>query len=192
MNALFVFVCSCLHTDYEGTGEDFFKFIFSTNFKRKIFFFDGSIVHSTDNKIFNCQFCESTFRLYQELRTHEATHKRTLANINLKRCKICGIVCDNLLAHLKEHHEYFECDLCKRVYGRKNHLKLHMKTHIDAREYSCSICPKKFNFYSQVKRHERCHSTAFVLYCEICGAGFKNKPSLLRHKNSHSGRMSHY
>lgn len=122
---------------------------------------------------------------------HEATHKRTLANINLKRCKICGIACynDNLLAHLKEYHEYFECDLCKKIYRTKNHMKLHMRTHINAREYQCSICPKAFNFFSQLKRHERSHSTTYVWYCEICGVGFKNKPNLAHHMRSHNGTM---
>lgn len=122
---------------------------------------------------------------------HEATHKRTLANINLKRCKICGIACynDNLLAHLKQYHEYFECDLCKKIYRTKNHMKLHMRTHINAREYQCSICPKAFNFFSQLKRHERSHSTTYVWYCEICGVGFKNKPNLAHHMRSHNGTM---
>ncbi|XP_037025536.1 oocyte zinc finger protein XlCOF6-like [Bradysia coprophila] len=149
-----------------------------------------SIVHSTENKIFNCQFCDLTFRLHNELIMHESTHQRTLANINLKRCKICGIACyeDNLLAHFKEFHEHFECDLCKKVFRTKSHLKLHMRIHINARDFKCSICPKTFNFFTQLKRHEGTHSPSNVWYCEICGVGFKSKPSLSHHMRAlHNG-----
>lgn len=122
---------------------------------------------------------------------HEGTHKRTLANINLKRCKICGITCDdgNLLAHLKEYHEHYQCDICNGLYRTKNHLKLHMITHINAREFKCSVCPKRFNFFSQVKRHERSHSATLVWYCEVCGQGFKTKPNLNHHMRSHNGEF---
>lgn len=150
-----------------------------------------SIVHSTDRKIFNCQFCDLTFRLHNELIMHESTHQRTIDNINLKRCKICGIACyndDDLLAHFKQFHEHFECDLCKKVFRTKSHLKLHIKIHINAREFKCSICPKTFNFFTQVKRHEQTHSTTYVWYCEICGVGFKSKPSLSHHMRAcHNG-----
>lgn len=163
--------------------EKCLQFYFETN---------SSIIHSTEKRIFNCQFCDATFRLHQELLMHESTHKRTLANINLKRCKICGIACNNneaLLVHLKEYHEYFECDLCQKIYRTKNHLKLHMKVHINAREFKCTICPKAFNFLSQVKRHERSHSTTYVWYCEICGVGFKTKPNLAHHMRGHRGTI---
>lgn len=121
---------------------------------------------------------------------HEATHKRTLANINLQRCKICGIACydDNLFAHLKEHHEHYECDLCKKVYRTKNHLKVHMRVHINAREFKCSTCSKTFNFSSQLKRHESSHSTTCIWCCEICGVGFKNQSNLSHHMRSHNGK----
>lgn len=153
-----------------------------------------SVIHSTEKKVFHCQFCDLSFRLHKELITHEGTHTRTLANINLKRCKICGIACynGNLIAHVKEYHEHYECDLCQKVYRTKNHLKLHMKTHINAREYKCPTCPCTFNFFSQLKRHERSHSAIAVWFCEICGVGFKNKPNLSHHMRSHNGKMKFF
>lgn len=191
MFGLFSFVCIGISATKARVMFCLQKKMLSTKeYKFRLFFFACSVVHSTEKKIFRCQFCPSlSFRLHKELIMHEATHKRTIANIDLERCKICGVACydGNLIAHLKEHHEYFECDMCQKIYRTKNHLKVHIKVHINAREFKCSICPKSFNFYSQVKRHERCHSATYKWYCEICGAGFKNKANLAHHTRSHNG-----
>ena len=66
----------------------------------------------------------------------------------------------------------FLCDVCKRAFRRKDHLKNHEKVHDPGKTvYSCSNkgCSRTYNSISSFRKHQAMHSAEEgQLDCKIC------------------------
>ena len=55
---------------------------------------------------------------------------------------------------MKMHPLEFPCELCGKVFKRKDIMKRHMEIHLNERKYQCAICNKAFNTSSQLGTHK--------------------------------------
>nr|AAH32292.1 General transcription factor III A [Mus musculus] len=97
-----------------------------------------------------------------------------------------------LLKHMREaHKEDITCNVCQRMFKRRDYLKQHMKTH--APERDVYRCPRQgcgrtyttvFNLQSHILSfHEE--KRPFVCEHAGCGKTFAMKQSLMRHSVVH-------
>lgn len=78
-------------------------------------------------------------------------------------------------------NDYFQCDLCKKVFRQKKYLVKHLKRHRSPL-VQCSDCPKEFATRSCLLVHWQ--STHQLEGCQLCGEQF-NSTSLRKHLREH-------
>ena len=93
----------------------------------------------------------------------------------------------------------FQCDLCKKLFTRKDNLRSHMRTHNEVPQFDCTVCGKAFLRQHDRKRHEKLHSEKqFVCTGELssppgarwgCGRRFASADVLGLHFQSQAGRI---
>lgn len=87
----------------------------------------------SDERPFNCQFCDAKFKSKSDLRKHIDTHSSETPF----KCPLCSFecrCCHTLNRHQKIVHEnskqIYECHVCDRTFTRGNNLSRHLtKTH---------------------------------------------------------------
>lgn len=47
----------------------------------------------------------------------------------------------------------WQCPLCGKLFGRKQHLRDHGRVHTAEKPFTCLVCPQKFSFKCNFKRH---------------------------------------
>lgn len=143
-----------------------------------------------------CDYCSRSFTRKYNLQTHiENCH------LNLTcHCEICDQDFGSptgLFLHLNRGHNssgqpFPECDICGRVFTRRQNIISHMETvHLLNNSYfPCHICNKTFTTARNMKRHMKVLHDPDVQYlmCNECDRGFKGKNSLIAHieSNHHS------
>ncbi|XP_063391240.1 zinc finger protein 585B-like [Cydia fagiglandana] len=99
-----------------------------------------------------------------------------------------------------EHSEMntYECDICGKIFKRKNSLKRHIKTHstqskskdfkcnIGEKSYNCETCDKRFIHRDRLKRHLLIHTDKRPYSCDVCEKGFKTGKHLKMHTRIHT------
>ncbi len=96
---------------------------------------------------------------------------------------LCVVGCDKkftskfkLKRHILIHSQTktFSCDICRRSFRRKDHLKNHEKVHDPGKTvYTCAYagCARAYNSLSSFKKHQAMHSAEEgQLDCKICRA----------------------
>uniref|UniRef100_A0AAG5DCK2 Protein krueppel n=1 Tax=Anopheles atroparvus TaxID=41427 RepID=A0AAG5DCK2_ANOAO len=76
------------------------------------------------------------------------------------------------------------CNVCQKVFGRKEHLVQHLKSHIGLRPFKCEIpcCFKSFSRKEHLLRHTVSHSGKKLFQCDLCQKLFSRKDNLNKHK----------
>ncbi|XP_039762737.1 zinc finger protein 91-like isoform X2 [Pararge aegeria] len=139
-----------------------------------------------------CDYCDRLFTRKHNLQTH-------IKNWHLGLSCYCDI-CDRnlgspagLILHLSHGHNssgqpFPECDLCGRVFSRKQNITSHMNTvHLQTNSaISCKICNKTLTTGRNMKRHIALMHNPDIQYltCDVCKKVFKRKDTLIAHIQS--------
>lgn len=78
------------------------------------------------------------------------------------------------------------CEICEKVFKRKEHLAQHMKLHLGLRPFKCEEpnCNKAFSRKEHLMRHCVSHTGKKQFDCEFCHKLFSRKDNLNKHKRS--------
>ncbi|KAI4454402.1 krab domain c2h2 zinc finger [Holotrichia oblita] len=79
----------------------------------------------------------------------------------------------------------FACDICPKVFKRREHLHQHVKLHTGFRPFGCENCKKTFMRKEHLMRHLTSHTGLKNFTCNICDKAFSRNDNLLKHKKTH-------
>ncbi|XP_032374204.1 zinc finger protein 852 [Etheostoma spectabile] len=139
-----------------------------------------------------CAECGKRFCQIYSYRAHLRTHAQT--KVDRPLCRVCLMVFASK-EELKHHHlinhfenEFYECDLCKRVFTCLKECRHHVQLHRCRLDVVCKVCGRNFSSPKALARHRRktCHH---ILKCTDCTKTFTKKNALLKHSFSHLGLL---
>lgn len=76
------------------------------------------------------------------------------------------------------------CDVCKKIFKRKEFLMQHLKSHIGLRPFKCDDpgCNKSFSRKEHLLRHVVSHTGQKMFNCDVCKKLFSRKDNLNKHR----------
>lgn len=139
-----------------------------------------------------CAECGKRFCQIYNYRVHLRTHAQT--KVDRLMCRVClkGFASqEDLKDHLSRTHlenEFYECDLCKRVFTSLKACEYHVQLHKCMLNVVCEVCGHNFSSPKSLARHrrKRCHRN---FKCTDCPKTFTKKNALLKHSFSHLGLL---
>lgn len=136
---------------------------------------------------FQCSFCAVRFPDCIEQQSHEES-----CNSRRFKCSICEFetIDVNALNRHKQVHmgeRRYKCDLCAKAFRMKQHLNVHLKTHVQnkVKNIKCNVCNKVFSLKSHLVMHMKYHTGDRAFPCELCSKCFVHKGDLNRHRKVH-------
>lgn len=153
-------------------------------------------------RIFNCGFCNQTFRTKKDLKDHKQRHqnvkearvkKSDLTTVYVPhqpkfQCEYCFKGFDQshrLKQHEISHREpIFACDQCDKKFKCQYRLKYHKNEHIPGSEEQCNVCLKIFPTLIRLQQHQIMHNDK-IYQCQSCDKRFKCKYRLRYHEMNH-------
>lgn len=143
-----------------------------------------------------CKLCNKPFKNLYSLCVHNfkkhSTHK-------IYKCTCCDFEHEDpklLSVHLKEQHEKYSCEVCKKSFTTLTWYEEHKNFHKGQTRLKCEICPKTFPYARNLvahkkKNHPETFADLSVSYsCKYCDVKFPNMKSLASHIRSHNGPSS--
>ncbi|XP_062561072.1 uncharacterized protein LOC134225213 isoform X2 [Armigeres subalbatus] len=141
---------------------------------------------------FKCPFedCEYAFISSGDLHKHVRRHNQQ--NVPKPHvCTVCGKDFErgyDLKRHSSMHakddpnFQGFNCELCGKMFARKDQYRAHTYRHIGYKPHKCTQCDKTFSDASNYAKHIKVHAMDGVqLFCHHCEKGFKNKMAISKH-----------
>ncbi|KAJ8933735.1 hypothetical protein NQ314_013828 [Rhamnusium bicolor] len=85
----------------------------------------------------------------------------------------------------------YHCEICKKSFVTKAHVKFHTYCAGAVKPYKCGICQKEFILRAQLDVHSYKHKNIKPHKCNICKKSFTERNKLTRHTAVHSNVKSH-
>lgn len=104
--------------------------------------------------VFRCKICGNEFNKLQDANKHRKVrhlNKPKMYNIWPKRCLFCPAILKSLqdkIQHDNKEHislKKFKCDICNKLFLKRENLKIHRDAHSTQRNFICQFCGKRFN-----------------------------------------------
>ena len=141
-------------------------------------------------KQFQCQYCEKTFALENNLTDHMRYHSGLTYN-----CAYCGRKFGSKSTwrrHEARHKgvQQHLCDVCGKGFRSREGLAYHVVEHNEpgtSPQFQCDECPKTFTRAILLRAHKKRHTDAQPYFCDVCGKSFKLKYSFIYHVRKHEG-----
>nr|CAD7598540.1 unnamed protein product [Timema genevievae] len=146
---------------------------------------------SGDLRPFSCHICNGKFKVKRTLEAH--------LNLHLPDSPFCCDICGKLSttkSSLNKHRtihfgEYHQCNICFKIYSRKDLLKIHTISHQSSatrKDFLCEICGYICDCFRLLKEHiSNVHSHERKYICEVCGAGTNKINKFKDHMVTHTG-----
>ncbi|XP_037130243.1 zinc finger protein 79 [Syngnathus acus] len=146
----------------------------------------------TGARPYSCAECGKRFSQIHNYRVHLRTHAAN--KVDRPHCRIClmSFASDKSLEHhLSNTHfesQFYECDLCKRVFTNLKACEHHVELHKSMPKVVCEKCGRHFTQAKSLKRHQK--KACYRIYkCTDCSETFSNKDALLKHSFTHLGLL---
>ncbi|XP_058503031.1 zinc finger protein 501 [Solea solea] len=146
----------------------------------------------TGARPYRCAECGKCFCQNYNYRIHLRTHAQTRVHRIL--CRVCQMSFaskEDLEEHLLKSHpekEFYECDLCKRVFTSLMKCQSHVLLHKCMPGIVCEVCGRSFSNPKALARHHR-RTCRRSFKCTDCTETFNKKNALLKHSFSHLGLL---
>ena len=114
-------------------------------------------------RMYQCQFCDKSFRHVKSLRDHNKKH--------------FGIS--------------YKCEMCFKILSDKKNLKRHRASHMDV-QYPCPECEESFEEKIYLVRHSMKHIPKQCYLCEECEQVLVVASNLETHCQIHPGKETHF
>ena len=156
-------------------------------------------INSSDN-IFQCKYCQKTYKNNSILVRHEKLH----SGIRPFDCKFCDksfTIKSQLRDHEKRHTGDlpYNCKKCNKKFSRPSVVNHHEKIcpgkvekvfkksciMDDEKQFSCFFCPKKFISKTSLNLHEIIHTDEKPFGCKFCDKTFNQKGNAKTHEGLH-------
>lgn len=147
------------------------------------------MISHSDEKLYQCNQCNKTYKYRNSLFAHRAIHYRKMV-----MCHECGkLYASNAIlnTHIREVHKRlknFICEYCDEAFVKRSRLKDHLYAkHTFDRPYVCTLCNKTFTSSRYLSMHKIIHSDR-TFQCRYCDRNFnhmKNRRTHEKRKHLH-------
>nr|XP_034837894.1 zinc finger protein 98-like [Maniola hyperantus] len=137
-------------------------------------------------KLAKCHKCLERFEHHYE----KVNHLKDVHGVSFTyACDTCNLVFKtrhSLSMHvIKYHTQNIICEICRKTFSERCHLKKHMAIHTQERNYVCPICKKSYRYEKTLKQHLKSHNPDWKFTCGVCWTGFSNRTEYKTHRATH-------